>query len=96
MLRLTLTVSDFDISVQVPVQATLWLYFLGVFGYPEMHQFTEEDFQFCQPNGKAVGVQASSFLLHSGTEIVQMEEHWSQVVDRLMKESLITLTLRGK
>ncbi|RLW11332.1 hypothetical protein DV515_00001533 [Chloebia gouldiae] len=38
-------------------------------------------------NGKTVGVQASSFLLHSGTEIVQMEERWSQVVERLVKEN---------
>lgn len=47
-------------------------------------------------NGKTVGVQASSFLLHSGTEIVQMEEYWSQVVECLVKESLITVTLRVK
>lgn len=97
MLRPALTVSDFDISVQAPVQATLYLYFLGVFGYPGKCQFTEGDFKFCRlSNGKTVGVQASSSLLHSGTEIVQMEEHWSQVVERLMKESLITLTLGVK
>lgn len=47
-------------------------------------------------NGKTVGVRASSFLLHSGTEIIQMEEQWSQGVERLMKESLMTWTLRVK
>lgn len=47
-------------------------------------------------NGKTVGVQASSFLLHSGTETVQMEERWSQVVGGLMKENLTALTLRVK
>lgn len=96
MLRPTSTVSDFDVSVQVPVQATLWLSFLGVFGYPGMHQFTEILNSVSLSNGKTVGVQASSFLLHSGTEIVQMEEYWSQVVECLVKESLITVTLRVK
>ena len=47
-------------------------------------------------NGKTVGGQASSFPLHSGTEIIQMEAHWSQVVEHLLKESLITSSLRAK
>lgn len=45
---------------------------------------------------KTVGRQASSFPLHSGTEIIQMETHWSQVVERLLKESLITSSSRAK
>lgn len=93
-----MTVSGFDISVQVHVQATSWLYFLGVFGYPGMHQFTEGDFKFCSlSNEKEVRVQAGSFLLYrNSTEIVQVEERWSQVVEHLMKESVITWTLRVK